>query len=120
MNVKELKENISIRGLSIPPGAFEKSEFVEVLLPHAREETTEEEIGRQVNAARASFIGSVTDVFAQIKQDAAVCDTNYSHETIKTQENANWCNYLPTPDHKTCLQDDWKALNEKLENKEKK
>ena len=70
MSVKQLKEEITKMGLAMPEHAFDKSDFLEVLQPHARELTAEEEFGKTVTAVHKSLFGGFRDFKEQLKEDA--------------------------------------------------
>lgn len=69
MSVKQIKDQISQRGLTLPAGAFEKSDFVEVLVPFAREATPEEEMEKVLHGAHDSIFAPFKKLRDSIKED---------------------------------------------------
>jgi len=67
MNIKKLQDLIKERGLTAPYGAMEKSEFIEVLAPLAREPTQEEEMEKVLHGAHDSIFGSFNQFKKQLK-----------------------------------------------------
>lgn len=80
MKVPQLKQEITTLGLPLPENAFEKSEFVDVLLPFVREETADE----RAEASVAEMQKSVADLKESLFSPFAEL-----REHLKAEEDAS-------------------------------